>query len=300
MPVESILAAQAPGLVATAARATARPGAPDAALLDAWLALWALGAAGHPGVPGLATALAVRPLEPGAALEMSAADAAAHPPEPAVQAAAVLALQGGGASKHPALAALRGRLANSLNAAWRPAGRFAFARHALPATPSPFEEALAVAAWAQLPDPVPERRQARGRKVLAGLARLAGEGGEATAVPALWAAAVLVQAVGRTGLAAAVPALLASVEARLRAPPPGDATGAALLGLALAAAAQAVRAAHPEPARLAARAAARMLDDAGLAAAPPRAAALALAAAALLPADGGPDGAGPPLRPALR
>lgn len=291
-------------LAAAAAAAAGRQGPPDAALLDAWLAVWALGQAGHGSIGALATGLAARPLGPGEALT----GGLAGPPEPAIQAAASLALQA--ASLDGAkLAPLRGALANAVNAAWRPAGRFAFSRNAVPVPPSPFDEALAVTAWARLPDPVPERRLSRARRVMTGMARLAAEGGEATALPALWAAAGLVRAAEEAaagaaaddGLASAGPVLLAAVEARLRAPPPDDATGIALLGLALATAAAALQPIDRDRARHCARAASRHLASDGLAAPATRAAALALAAFALLPADDGPAAShGMPLRPALR
>ena len=281
-------------------RAAEQGGPPDAGLLDGWLALWALASAGSAGdAVGLAAVLAGRPTDGDDLLSGPRPDA---PPVPAVATAAVLALDalgpaGGG---DPPLRGLRARAAQAVNAAWRPNGRFAFTRQSVPVAPGPLEMALAVAAWARLPDPVAERRHARAAGVMGAMARLPGEAepemAELAAAAALWGAAELAR---HAGLAEARPAILAAAESRLRGDPPADPTARALLALGLATAAAALAQTDPQPADHMRRGAVRLLRPAGEGGRPVRAAALAVVAAASLPASNR-DGPAVPRRPALR
>ena len=234
-----------------------------------------------------------------------------------------MALHSSALSGVPALAQVRANAANAVAAAWRPNGRVAFARQGVPVAARPFLAALAVAAWARLPDPVPDRRQARAARVLTALSRLAADSGSdaAGAAPAaapaaaLWGAAELLR---HAGLAAAAPAVRAAAEARLRDSAPTDPEVLALQGLALASAAEALRGVAQLPqvgegsgdlrradycARGAARLLAAVMPADGPAEGQAGALALALAATALLPdlaSAAGPQAAAPANRPALR
>ncbi|MFC3229802.1 hypothetical protein ACFOGJ_21310 [Marinibaculum pumilum] len=295
------MAAEGAALLLPALRHAAEQGGPpDAGLLDGWMALWALASAGRAGDDvGLAVALAGRPTDGDDLLSGPMPDA---PPVPAVATATVLALEALGQDRagDPALRGLQARAAQAVNAAWRPNGRFAFTRQSVPVAPGPLEIALAVAAWARLPDPVAERRYARAAGVMGAVARLPGEAGpetaELAAAAALWAAAELAR---HAGLTEARPALMAAAESRLRGDPPADPTARAMLALALAAAAAVLARTDPQPADHMRRGATRLLRPSGEGGRPVRAAALAVVAAATLPASTL-DGPAMPRRPALR
>jgi len=297
---ESMLSALAARLRDRLAAALAAGGdSPDPVALEGWLACWALASAGR------GTALAQRAADllqrPFQSMAPLAEPREGQLPAPFLQGVAALALWTPPLASEPALDGGRSLVARELNAAWRPAGHFAFAAGLLPVEPSAFQESLVAAAWAHLPDPVAERRTVRARKLLSHLragqparpssGRQGGEGGLALR---LWAALVLAE---HAGIEDAVPALLVAARTVRRGDLPEAAVERAALALALSAAASA--AAEPAEAAAFRRDGARCLEE-GFAPSTPDdipAAALALVAVAALPAAPQPVSARPALKP---
>lgn len=278
------------------AAAEGLPDTPDETVLEGWLACWALAAAGSgTALPALAGRLLSRPAPAQPDLQE---EGPGRLPAPLLQAAAGLALWQAPLIEGGDLAPQRAAIARDLHAAWRPGGRFAFTSGLLPVEPMALQEALVAAAWVRLPEPVPDRRLVRARKVLSHLlARRREAAGDGKAA-LLWAAFSVAD---WAGLEDALPSLSAAVQALCRSGRPVAPLDRAATALALASGLGGQDAVQAAAIR---REAERCLEEGGAAALvkEPLAAALAVAALALLPAPAdGPGTARPaPLRPALR